>query len=171
MSAKFLAIGTIAGGIFIFLWGAITHAVLPQPMAYFKDEAAVMQAVRANTAGNGIYFGPKGVFASVALAPDSGDKTQNIAPNLITQLVTDMISAFLLCLLLGGLRAESTSGRASWLLLAGLASFTVKFLLYWNWYGFPPAFVGMELLDLVGKFFLGGLVLAALQKRLAPQQV
>jgi len=39
---------------------------------------------------------------------------------------------------------------------------------YWNWYGFPSAFVGMEALNLLGKFFIGALVLGVLRNRLAP---
>lgn len=168
MSARFLIFGTIAGGIFIFLWGAITHAVLPQQIHSFKDEAAVLHAL--HTDGNGMYFATTGVFAAVAFAPDFSDKTRKFRSNLVIQLAGDMTSALLLCLLLSGLRAGSAPGRASWLLIAGLASFTIKFLPYWNWYGFPPAFVGMELFDLVSKLFLGGLVLAALQKKMAPQE-
>ncbi|PYT08838.1 MAG: hypothetical protein DMF60_03745 [Acidobacteria bacterium] len=44
----------------------------------------------------------------------------------------------------------------------GLAAFTINMLPYWNWYGFSTSFMGMEALDLVGKFFIGGLVLSAL---------
>jgi len=44
----------------------------------------------------------------------------------------------------------------------------VKLVPYWNWYGFTSAFVGMEALDLAGKFFLGAVVLGALMRRLAP---
>lgn len=168
MRARFLIFGTIAGGIFIFVWGAITHAALPRQIHPFKDEAAVLRALHAD--GNGMYFATTGVFAVVAFAPDFSDKARKTSSNLVIQLATDMISALLLCLLLSGLRAGSTLARASWLSLAGLASFTIKFLPYWNWYGFPPAFVGMELFDLVGKFFLGGLALAMLQKKLVPQE-
>ncbi len=34
----------------------------------------------------------------------------------------------------------------------------LKMLPYWNWYGFAPAFLGMEALDLVPRFFLGALI-------------
>ena len=39
---------------------------------------------------------------------------------------------------------------------------------YWNWYGFSTPFIAMEALDVVGKFFIGGLILSALMKKLAP---
>jgi hypothetical protein len=39
---------------------------------------------------------------------------------------------------------------------------------YWNWYGFPSAFVGLEALDVLGKFFIGALALRVLRNKLAP---
>jgi hypothetical protein len=59
-------------------------------------------------------------------------------------------------------------GRAGWAVLAGLTAFVLKFVPYWNWYDFPSAFVAMEALDLLEKFFIGALVLGALRNKLAP---
>jgi hypothetical protein len=78
MSAKFLMTAAVAGGIVLWLWGAVTHALLPQPIREFKNEQAVVDAVRANTEGNGVYFARRGVMAAVAFRTDFGDKTQNI---------------------------------------------------------------------------------------------
>jgi len=44
----------------------------------------------------------------------------------------------------------------------------VEVLPYCNWYGFTPAFIGMEALDVVRKFFIEGLLLAWLHKKMAP---
>ena len=162
MNAKFLILGTIVGGIVLFVWGGLTHAVLPQPISEFKDPQAVVQVIRANTAGNAVYFARQGVFTAVAFRPDFGDKTQNITSSLIIQFCTDCLSALLLCLAVTRLSANSTMGRAGSLLLLGLAAFTIKLLPYWNWYGFSTSFMGMEALDLVGKFFIAGLVLSAM---------
>lgn len=168
MNAKFLGIGAIVGGVVLFLWGGVTHAVLPQPLHEFKDDKAMVQAVRANMAGNGVYFARQGLFAAAAFRPDYGDKTQNIVPNLLTQLLTDIIGAFLLCFAVAGARAGSALGRAGWLSLVGLAVVALKLMPYWNWYGFSPGFIAMEALDVVGKFFLGGLLLGALAKKMVP---
>ena len=168
MSAKFLAVGAVVGGIVLFLWGGFTHAVLPAPMREFKDEQAVVQAIRANIPENGVYFAKRGMLAAIAFRPDLADKSQDIKGNLITQLVTDTIAAFLLCLVLMGIRAGTPLGRAGWLTLIGLAIVALKLLPYWNWYGFTPAFIGMEALDVVRKFFIGGLLLAWLHKKMAP---
>ena len=37
MNAKFLVTGAIVGGIVPFLWGGLTHSLLPQPIREFKD--------------------------------------------------------------------------------------------------------------------------------------
>jgi hypothetical protein len=167
MNVKYLLAGTIAGGIVLFLWGALTHSVLPQPMSYFKDDQVTIQSLRANASANGIYFSPRGVFASVALLPDLSDKTKNIVPNLLGQLCSDMLATLLMAIFLTCLPGTIMQ-RAGWLVLAGAAAFVVKFVPYWNWYGFPMKFVGMEAFDLLGKFFLGGLVLGWLMKKFVP---
>ncbi len=167
MSAKNLILGALVGGIVLFCWGAITHAVLPQPIHYFVDEMAVVETMRANAPTNGIYFGPHGVFVSVALLPDLGDKTKNILPNVLRQFLSDALAAMLLAIFLTRLPG-TVLGRAGWAAIAGLVAVVLKLLPYWNWYGFPPAFIGMEAFDLVGKFFLSALVLGALRKKLTP---
>ncbi len=170
MSTKFLVVGAVVGGILLFVWGGITHAVLPRVIpAYqvFKDDAAVVQTIHANAPANGVYFSPRGILAAVAFLPDLGDKSKDITPNLITQFLNDTLSALLLCWLLAGIRGATALGRAGWLTLAALATFSLKVLPYWNWYGFSPLFMMLEALDLVGKFFIAGLVLGALMNKLA----
>lgn len=167
MNVKFLVVGAVVGGILLFLWGGLTHAVLPRVIPgfhEFRDDAAVVQAVHANAPANGVYFSPKGILAAVAFQPDLSDK--NFTPNLITQFLTDTLGALFLCLLLGGIRSASASGRAGWLTLAAFAAFSLKMLPYWNWYGFSPLFMLLEFIDIAGKFLLAGLVLGALMNKL-----
>ncbi len=168
MGPKFLVLGAIVGGIVLFLWGGVTHALLPAPMREFKDEQAVVQAMHANAPDNGVYFARRGMLAAIAFRPDMGDKKQDMKANLITQLVTDVIAAFLLCLVLAGIRPGTPLARAGWLTLIGFAVVALKLLPYWNWYGFTPAFIGMEALDVVGKFFIGGLLLAWMARKMVP---
>jgi hypothetical protein len=141
--------------------------VLPQPMSEFKDERAVVQAIQANTSGNGVYFAKQGILAAVAFTPDMRDKSQNLTPNLVFQFLSDLLSALLLAIFFmrvpGGVMT-----KAGWAALAGCAAFTLKIVPYWNWYGFTPAFIGMEALDLIGKFFIAGLLLGALEKKFLP---
>jgi hypothetical protein len=172
MNAKFLIVGTILGGFLLHLvFGVAHHLSDPMgPMSAFKNDQAVVEVLRANTDGNGVYFSSRGVLASVAFLPDYGDKMQNVSPNLLIQLGTDTLSALLMCLLLSGLRVRTVLGRAGWLALAGVAAFFLKVMPYWNWYGFSTSFVAMEAFSLVGKFFFVGLALAWLMKRFVPAE-
>ena len=166
MNMRFLLWGAILGGIALFLWGAITHTLLPQPLHRFKDEPAMLRALHAD--GNGIYLSTVGVFAVVAFRPDFRDKTHEISSNVAIQLGTDMLAALFLCILLGGIRVDSLLGGAAWLAVAGMAAFALKELPYWNWYGFPVSFVAMEAFDLTSKLFVGGLVVGTLRKWMVP---
>ena len=168
MNAKYLVVGAIAGGIVLFLWGAVTHSVLPQPLHWFQNEPALLQAVRASAPVNGVYLDTHGVFAAVAIEPDLRDKAVNIAPNLLRQLASDTLAALFLAILVSQLPGGVVS-RAIWAALAGIVAFSLKIVPYWDWYGFAPAFIGMEALDLVSKFFIGAILLAALKRKLVPQ--
>ncbi len=168
MNTKFLAVGTLVGGLVLFMWGFVTHMLGPEFVKRFQDDAAVVQVVRANAPENGVYLAGQGVFVAVSLLPDLTDKTKDLTPLLIRQFLTDLLAAALLCLVLPGIRGATALGKAVWLGLVSLAAVAVKILPYWTWYGFSLPFVGMDVLDIVGKFFLAGLVLGALMKKLAP---
>ncbi|MBI3661991.1 MAG: hypothetical protein HY234_02935 [Acidobacteria bacterium] len=168
MNAKFLVIGTLAGGILLFAWGAVTHMLLPEQVRAFSNDAALVQAVRANAPVNGVYFAGQGVFVAVSFLPDMADKTKDLAPMLKTQFLTDLLAALLLCFVLPGIRSATVLGKTAWLGLASLAAVAVKILPYSTWYGFSAPFVGMEVLDISGKFILLGFVLGGLMKKLVP---
>jgi hypothetical protein len=168
MNTKFLAVGTLVGGLVLFFWGFLTHMLGPEYVKTFQDDAAVVQVVRANAPQNGVYLAGQGVFVAVSLLPDLADKSKDLTPMLVRQFLTDLLAAALLCLVLPGIRSATALGRALWLAIMSLAAVAVKILPYWTWYGFSLPFIGVEVLDIVGKFFLAGLVLGALMKKLAP---
>ncbi|HEV8385716.1 MAG TPA: hypothetical protein VGQ11_12665 [Candidatus Acidoferrales bacterium] len=168
MNVKFLAIGTLVGGIVLFLWGGLTHGLVHVQVREFRDAQAVVRVLHENAPENAVYFAPQGAFVSVAFLPDMSDKTKDLTPMLIRQLLTDMLAAALLCLVLPGIVAATVLRRALWLGLFGLAFVALKILPYSTWYGFSAPFIGMEVFDVVGKLFLAGLVLGALMKKLAP---
>lgn len=169
MNAKYLVVGTFAGGIVLFLGAAVAHSVLPQPLRSFQNEQVLLEAVRASAPSNGVYLSTRGLFAAVALDPDLHDKAVNLAPNLLRQLAGDTLAALFLAILVVQLPGGAIS-KSIWAALAGMVAFLLKIVPYWNWYGFSPAFIGMEALDLVGKFFIGALLLGVLHKKLVPQK-
>ena len=59
--AKLLALGSLLGGIVLFVWSAIAWIVIPwpgEPLRSFTNEDAVVQAVTANAPRSGNYLLP-----------------------------------------------------------------------------------------------------------------
>ena len=168
MSAKFLLVGTVAAGFAIFIWQSVSNTVIPwheAALSQFKDATAVNQTIRANAPANGVYFTPQGILAAVSFAPDMGDKTRNMAPALIKQLVIDLAAAFVLCLLVGRIASRGALRTGITLAVAALAAAFVLQLSDWNWYGFSTGYSAANIADIVVQFFIAGLVLGALATR------
>lgn len=171
--AKFTAIGTVVGAVFLFVFGGIMHSAVPldlQGLYEFQNSATVAEAVRANAArGNGVYFGKEGLLAAVHFEPGVADRTQNIGPLMVKEVFTDLASAFLLCLLVLALKCTGTLQRAGALGIAALAAGMENQVSDWNWYGFSAQFSLFELADIVASWFLLGLILSLLKNKLAPE--
>src|SRR5688500_15766219 len=59
--AKKLLLGAIIGGVILFLWGAVSHMLLPfatMGLQRFTNEEAIKQTVVANAPRSGVYFLP-----------------------------------------------------------------------------------------------------------------
>lgn len=176
---KPLAMGTLLGGVILFVWGAVYHAVLPfanQAFLGFTNEDAVMQAIVPNAPRSGVYFLPyvpqdKGdaamkaaeekmtrgpfVLASVRVGPMS-----SMGALLGTQFVLDLLVAFFLTLLLLQARPASYGARVGFLVSVALAGWLALSVPSWNWYAFSSGYVLAELGDVGVGFALAGLALA-----------
>ncbi|MBI1791159.1 MAG: hypothetical protein HYR60_26825 [Acidobacteria bacterium] len=171
MNVKFLLAGALAAGLTIFVWESVSHAALPWHEAYlkqFKDGPAVVKTLQANMQGNGMYFQQQGVFAAISFLPDMADKTHNITGNLVIQFVNDVVLAGLLAVLALRLRGAGVAATGGALALAGLAAGVATRFPDWNWYGFVTAHALIYSADLVIGWFLGGVVLAGLMKKMIP---
>jgi hypothetical protein len=65
------------GGVLLTALGFVTAALLPPRYKPFRDPAAVVETVRANTSTNEIYTAPQGLFVSVSLRPDGSNSLKN----------------------------------------------------------------------------------------------
>jgi hypothetical protein len=75
MNTKLLVVGTVAGGLILFIWGAVSHmVVVPEPVKRFPDPNAAMEFMQAKTQGNGAYFDTRGIFLILSVLPDKSDK-------------------------------------------------------------------------------------------------
>jgi len=172
MKIRYLVLGTLAAGITLFLWGAISHMAIPwEDLALrgFKDDRALVEAIKVQTPSNGMYFAPQGVFVAVSLTPDLANKTQSLGPSLIRQLFIEFAVGFVLSLILLWTPVRTAIGAASLFGLMGIAAGIEQLLPQWNWYGFSGIFTTLEFFDLVIGWALAGLVLGFLRKRINPR--
>ena len=182
---KKILIGGIVGGIVIFVWGAVSHMVLPLGETGIKqipNEDAVIAAMRQSIPEPGLYFFPgmdmshkpsdeeqKAWTAKYTAGPTGilVYHPQGEAPVSPRQLLTELASNVLMALLaafLLSMASGSFGRRVLFVALLGLFSWLSISVSYWNWYGFPTDFSLAEAVDQVVGCFLAGLVLAAIVK-------
>jgi hypothetical protein len=180
---KKIPIAAIAGGLAVFVWSAIAHMATPLGTAGMSvlppaEEARVIEALKAGVPDSGLYFFP-GVDMSATLTPEQQAAWQKKieagpfgllvfnamggSPMSPAQLLTELastilaagVAAFLVSFMAGSMLMRATAVA----LLALFSSLSIG-ASYWNWYGFPIAFVGAELgTELIG-WFLGGIAIA-----------
>ncbi len=178
--AKQLLLGAILGGVILFVWGAVSHMLLPFAtisLQRFTDEEAVRQAVVANAPRSGIYFLPdmqqEGLteeqqnasfeqamqgpvlFVSVRLG-----RASSFGTLLGIQFLIDVLSALLLTALLSNVRPMPYAKRVLIVLGVALVAGIAVHLPHWNWYNFGLAYTAGEFVGLVIGFVLAGLALA-----------
>lgn len=171
MNGRFLLFGTVVTAITIFAWQSISNTVIPwhaATMREFANNDAVVQAVRANAPENGVYHSAQGILASVALTPNLIDKTTLIGQMLGKQFIINLAVAFLLALVALRLRPATTLRTATSFAIAGFAGSLLIEASNWNWYGFSGPWTAVNVIDQTIQWFLAGVVLAALMRRLAP---
>lgn len=178
-----VVIAGIIGGLVMFLWGAVAHMALPIGEAGLKtptQQDAVLGALATSTSGAGVYMYPgiasemmgdeaamkafaeqsKGkAFAFVVYQPDGNPAFQSMAPNLVKQLVTDLLAALVAAWIL----ALGAWGFGRRVLIAGalgLFSWLTLSLPYWNWYLFPLNFTVGALVEQVVGWLLAGAAIA-----------
>ena len=157
---------SVAAGVVLFVWGFISWVILPwhnMVANQFTDEAALSQMLKANAPTPGVYYlpfsekdhGPNqpGAFANVL--PQGTDMNMGIMMG--TGLVTQIISAFLVLMLLSQTAGLSYLGKVGFVTLAGFTIAFVSHVPYWNWFSFPTAYVGVTILDMTIGWALAGL--------------
>lgn len=183
-----LIIAGVVAGIAVFIWGAISHVVLPLGDAGIRsmpNEAPVIESLRANLPEKGFYYFPG--------YPDDGsltDEQQNqwaarlrAGPHGILiydpagaemislrQLAIELISNILAAILLGYLlsfTSLSLTGRVAFGAGVGLMISLAVSIPHWNWYQFPIEFTLAEGLIQLVAWALAALVLSLIARRRA----
>lgn len=175
--------------IAVFVWSFLLHAATPlgsAGLSSLPNEPALLDLMRANIPDKGLYFFP-GVGDLDNLTEDQqrawADKIK-AGPNglllydpagheplsaqqLIIELVNDFLAALLLCILIG-FTTLSLWGRVAFGGAIGLMGWLALSVAYWNWYGFPTAYVLAEGFEQVLTWAIAALVLSLVMRRKAP---
>lgn len=175
-------IAGLLGGLVIFIWGAVSHMMLPLGeigMAETKNEDAVLSVLKENMPQTGIYMLPglstaqmsdeKAVAAYQAKAiaqpnafivyqsqgRDGTQMNQNLLQEYICNTLAALFAAFVLAL-------GSFTFAKRVLLSVGLGVFSWLTVSapYWNWYRFPQDFSLANLAMLVIGWLLAGFAMA-----------
>lgn len=163
------ALAAVLGGLVLFLWGFVSWAILPwhESVAHkFSDEAAVAQALKANAPEQGVYYLP---FAEEDHKPGETAAFVNVLPQGFDMdmgklmgigLLTQIISAFLVVVLLRQTRGLNYLGKVMFIALVGLIIGFVSHAPYWNWFGFSTPYVIVMIVDTFIGWTLAGLGIA-----------
>lgn len=164
---KSLAICSILGALVLFVWSALSWMVIPwheKTMSGFTDDKAVSEAIRANIKGSGVYFSPadeaRVASGPLVYAAIRQEGMTSLTKPLIISFLLDVVSALLVTWLLLQTNARSFISRVGFVVIVALAVGVIARLPDWNWWGFPPAYTAVAVVDLVIGWFLAGLVIA-----------
>ena len=166
MRIRFLIAGTLTGGLTLSLLGWLTAAILPPRYKQFRDNRVVVETIRTNVEANGIYTAPQGVFVAVLLRPDLSPRLQNLSSHLAGQFVVEFAVALCLSILLLATSIRSPLRAAGFLGIIGLVAGAEIHFPEWNWAGFPMVHMLAGVGYLAANWFLTGLLLGILRRKL-----
>ena len=177
----------LLGGLVVFVWGSFSHTVLPLGtlgLSSLTNEAPLVAALQQSGATSGWYLLPgvdlnrpqtadeeKAWLAKYRSGPNAfliynAQGTEAISParlgsELASNIAAALIGAFVLRNLAGGL-----CRRAGMVALLGLFGWLSLCVSLGIWYRFPGAFLMGSMIDELISWFLAGLAMAWVLKRL-----
>jgi hypothetical protein len=189
MTKRILLAGLL-GGLALYAWETVAHLALPLGEAGVRalpNEAPVLDGLKRNIPAAGFYFfpappptvgmtaqqrrqaqqtaadrmrhGPSGIMV---VHPDGIDM---ISPRqLVTQFGSDVFAMLVAAVLIAYVPGAGFGTRLFLVALTGLFPVLRSGVAYWNWYGFPTAYLLAQATIHVVGALAGGLVLAALVK-------
>lgn len=187
MSKKILLAG-VAGGVVLFIWGAVAHMALgigESSMKAMQNEEVVLAAMKENMKESGLYLFPGGVPSNDMTEAQQAElmrkweqgpsgflvfhpngmpamSAKTLLAELASNILATLVAAFLLSQALGSL--TSFGSRVLFVTLIGLVPFLSISVSFWNWYGFPSGFTMGEFIEQVAGFGLAGVAMAAIMK-------
>ena len=184
-----LIMGALLGGFVLFMWGAVSHMMLPIGTMGMKlgsgDDSAVASAMQQRfTQGEGVYITPgfdkaqqgdeaamtawaekakAGPYALVMYHPDGVASDPTMMRQLPIEFATNFFCALLASILIAAI-GGSYLRRVGMITLLGVFAGVAVLVPLWNWYYFPFDFVLGGLLCHALGWLLAGLVIAKVVK-------
>ena len=187
-------LAAILGGIAMFIWSFIAHDLLPlgeMGMREFKDEAAVLDALKTNLGdARGLYHFPGHRAGPNATRQEKSDAMKRAMEKAASgpsglliyhpsreftfgkllgiEFATELLEAILVVFLLTQTSIESFAGRVGFVFLAGILAAIATNIPYWNWYGFPSRYTAAYMsIEIIG-FLCVGLIAALVLTNRSP---
>ena len=184
----------ILGGIAMFIWSFIAHDLLPlgeMGMREFKDEAAVLDALKTNLGdARGLYHFPGHRAGPNATRQEKSDAMKRAMEKAASgpsglliyhpsreftfgkllgiEFATELLEAILVIFLLTQTSIESFAGRVGFVFLAGILAAITTNIPYRNWYGFPSRYTAAYMsIEIIG-FLCVGLIAALVLRNRSP---
>lgn len=165
-----IALASVAGGLLLFAWGAMSHVGigLYDPVFHeFEDEGIVLEALEEQAPRSGLYFAPLAyedrdarLYALVNVAfPDA---QRPFVAIMITGLMIHVVSVLLVTLLLLNRMSDDYWRRVGSYSAAGVIIAFVANAYYWNWFSFPALYFALSIGDALVGWTLAGLASAAI---------
>jgi hypothetical protein len=184
---KQLVLGTILGGIVLFIWSFIAWTFIPwpgEPLLSFTNDEAVVAAIKANAARSGNYLLPNEVKRTAGMTDEQYKAAQQAAMDkmsrgpvifaairlepfgsmfkaLMIKFITQLVAALLASFLLLQTNGLSYPARIVFVTILGLIIFAGANVDEWNWWGFSNAYTAMQLGVTVIGWFLAAFAIAA----------
>jgi len=191
MNARTLLAG-VAGGVVLFVWGAVSHMLLDLGSVGVKvmaNEDAVLTVMRENIPAPGFYLYPGEGMESGSPTPEQAQRWEAkyrqgptgilvyqpqgrtpFDPSMfLIELGSNIGAALVAAFLLGA--ATSLTGFGARVLavtVLGLFSWLDISVSYWNWYGFPTDYsLGLLLQGVIGWALVGAVLALIIKPRAA----
>lgn len=173
----------IIGGLVMFMWGAVSHTMLPIGELGMKvptEQASAISALGPTTQGAGVYMYPSPPredwqddakmkafsestqgqpYAFVIYQPSGNPVNASMGPNLVKQWLSDTLGAVVAAWIL----ALGAFGFGKRVLIAGALGVFAWLAIsvpYWNWYMFPIDFTLANLIEQSVGWLLSGAAMA-----------
>jgi len=192
MTTTRIILAGILGAIAMFIWTAIAHMFTPLGHAGIRElpnESAVLAALETNLGDKSSLYlfpglgvgdnptreqmneGMKHMDEKLANNPSGllmyhakGSRSISMPKLLTIEFATELIEAILAVSLLAQTSIASFGGRVGFVFVAGILAALATNVSYWNWYGFPTAYIAPYMFIQIVGFLCAGLAAALVWK-------